>query len=114
MISLHRRNCPEAIRIASGQGSTIVSVNDFEPNEAIVYPVTIQVTAMDRYHLLRDIIHCVVEDYKVSIKSLTTTKIDEIFTCELELEVHSVTELNKLAVALDSIAGVEEVRKQLK
>ena len=114
VVSLHRRNCPEAIRIASGQGNTIVAVNDFEPNEAIVYPVCIQITAMDRYHLLRDIIHCVVEDFKVSIKGLTNSKVDEIFTCELDLEVHSVTELNKLAVALDSIAGVEEVRKQLK
>ncbi|MCR4564648.1 MAG: TGS domain-containing protein, partial [Bacteroidales bacterium] len=111
-ISIHTRNCKEALSIASAQGNTIVSVTDFDAHPDVTYPVAIHITAVDRYHLLRDIIHCIVEEYKLSMSYLTTQAKDEIFTCDVQFSVHSVTELNETVVALARLEGVEQVKKE--
>ena len=48
-ITLHKRDCPMAIRQASQHGDSIVSVN-FEENPQFLYPVRIRITGIDRYH----------------------------------------------------------------
>ena len=108
-ITVHSRNCPEAIRIASEKGHTIVAVNDFNADENILYPVQIKVIAIDRYHLLSDIINCIVENRKLSMASLSTTNQDEIASCTISFSVHSATELNATISEISAIKGVEEV-----
>ncbi len=111
-ISIHKRNCKEALSIASARGNTIVSVTDFEAQPNVTYPVNIHITAVDRYHLLRDIIHCIVEEHKLPMTSLTTQAKDEIFVCDICFAVHSVTELNETVVAIARLEGVEQVKKE--
>ncbi|MBQ1280111.1 MAG: bifunctional (p)ppGpp synthetase/guanosine-3',5'-bis(diphosphate) 3'-pyrophosphohydrolase, partial [Bacteroidales bacterium] len=41
-ITLHKRNCPSAIRMASHQGDSIVAV-DFKENDKFQYPVRVQI-----------------------------------------------------------------------
>lgn len=107
-ITVHRRNCPDAIRIASEKGNTIVSVDDFAPMQDRLYPVRIQILGIDRYHLLRDIIDCIVENHHLSMTGLTTQTRDHIATCDIEFSVHSANELQETILAIRSIPGVEE------
>lgn len=105
VITVHSRHCPVAIKMASENGSSIVSVN-FEPKEGRTYPVTIRIVAIDRYHLLRDIIDCFVERQHLSMNKLTTTTEDEIVECIIDFPVHSVDELS---ITMDSIAAIPSV-----
>ena len=47
-ITIHKRNCSEAIKIASQQGDSIVSV-DFQKDEKVLYPVSIQIVREQGY-----------------------------------------------------------------
>ncbi|MGN0188378.1 MAG: HD domain-containing protein [Candidatus Cryptobacteroides sp.] len=110
-ITIHSRNCPHAIRMASEKGHTIVAVDDFFPDDSILYPVRIQVVCVDRYHLLSDIIECITEGRKLSMTSLTTYNQDEVVSCDISFSVHSATELSDTIAGISSIKGVEEVRR---
>ena len=109
-VTIHARSCPEAIRMASEQGHTIVAVTDFLPDEKTLYPVRIDILGIDRYHLLRDIIDCIVEDHRLSLTGLTSRKEDNIAYCTIDFTVHSVQELNDTIAGISAIDGVEELQ----
>lgn len=56
-LTIHKRDCPIAIRLASQFGDDIVSV-EFEPDDTL-YPVTVTVKAVDRFHLFLDVVDCI-------------------------------------------------------
>lgn len=94
--------------MASEQGHTIVTAADFVPEENTLYPVRIDIIGIDRYHLLRDIIDCIVEDHRLSLTGLTSRKEDNIARCSIDFKVHSIQELNDAVAGISAIDGVEE------
>ncbi len=107
-ITMHKRNCHEAIRLASQYGDSIVSVN-FEENNSLLYPVSIHIRGIDRYHLLRDIIDCITEKQNLSITKLATATIDHIVECTIDFPVHSAGELQEAINSIAEIPNVDEV-----
>lgn len=110
-ITLHKRDCPVAIRLASQMGDNIVSV-DFQPDSTL-YPVTINIRAVDRYHLLIDLVDCITNDLNLSIDNLHTVTEDAIVTCSISFLVHSFTELQSIMRHIAIIPGVDEVKRAL-
>ena len=91
-------------------GDSIVAVN-FEEECTRLYPVRISVRAIDRYHLLSDLVECITERLKLSMMGLKTETVDHIGVCTIDFGVHS---MNELQTAIDSIAaidGVDEVQR---
>ena len=111
-ITLHTRHCPEAIKLASENGDMIVAV-PFEKDDELSYPVRITIIAVDRYHLLRDIIDCFVEERHMSMDKLETFTEDQIVTCTIDFPVHSSNELNATIDSISAIKGVDEVKRIL-
>lgn len=109
-ITVHKRNCPIAIGLASQKGDSIVSV-DFKENPAALYPVAIQILAVDRYHLLSDMIDSITNELNLSIGSLTTNTVDCIVNCTITFSVHSFGELQTIISHIAAIDGVEEVKQ---
>ena len=107
-VTLHKRNCTSAIRLASQQGDSIVAVS-FVPNDAFLYPVRICIRGIDRYHLLSDLVHCITETLYLSIDKLHTETIDRIAECTIDFSVHSVNELQSAMESIGRIKGVDEV-----
>ena len=107
-ISIHKRNCPDAIRLASQFGDSIVSV-EFQEEENVLYPIAIHVKAIDRYHLLSDIIDCITNKLGLSIENLHTVTVDFIVDCTIQFGIHSFGELQTITSHLYRIKGVEEV-----
>lgn len=107
-ITLHKRNCPTAIRLASQQGDSIVAV-DFQENIEFLYPVRVQVRGVDRYHLLSDLVDCITEKSRLSISKLYTESIDRIAVCTIDFAVHSAGELDAAIRLISAIKGVDEV-----
>ncbi|MFI3293593.1 MAG: HD domain-containing protein [Rikenellaceae bacterium] len=107
--TIHKRNCQTAIRLSSQRGDKIVGV---EFNEgATLYPVSLSIVGIDRYHLLSDLVDVVTNELKLSIVNLTTTTIDEIVNCTINFAVHSAEELDRAINHLRSIENIEEVRR---
>ena len=109
-ITVHKRNCPIAIGLASQKGDSIVSV-DYKESPAALYPVAIQILAVDRYHLLSDMIDIITNELNLSIGSLITNAVDCIVNCTITFSVHSFGELQTIISHIAAIDGVEEVKQ---
>ena len=107
-ISLHLRNCPDAIKLASEQGDSIVATK-FTGSPDVLYPVTIKIIAIDRRHLLRDILECITEAQNLSIITLQIACVDHIATFIMDFGVHSVDELSRALSGIAQIDGVDSV-----
>ena len=109
-IQVHKRNCQTAIRLASQDGDSIVAVN-FEKECTCLYPVRISVRAIDRYHLLSDLVDCITEKLQLSMIGLRTETADHIGVCTIDFEVHSMNELQTAMDSIGAIPGVDEVQR---
>ncbi len=109
-ITIHKRDCKEAISLVSQFGDSIVSAV-LEEKESELYPVKLSVKAVDRYHLLSDLIDTITNELRLSMLSFNTYTEDEIVTCDIVLSIHSIKELQTIIAHLDEIPGVEEIRR---
>ena len=109
-IQVHKRNCTTAIRLASQQGDSIIPVN-FEEECHCLYPVRISVRAIDRYHLLSDLVDCITEKLHLSMIGLKTETADNIGVCTIDFAVHSMNELQTAMDSIGAIEGVDEVQR---
>ena len=107
-ITLHKRNCPSAIRLASQHGDSIVSVQ-FEENSNFLYPVRIRIRGIDRYHLMSELIDCITDRLHLTMSGLSTENIDRIAVCTIDFAVHSVYELQSAMESIARIPGIDEV-----
>ena len=111
-ISIHRRDCKVAIRLASQRGDDIIAVN-FEEDREFLYPVKIDIVVIDRNHLLIDIIDCITNKLQLSLTRISTESRDAIGYCSMEFMVHSAAELQEVITTISQIDGVEEVKQSI-
>ena len=109
-ITLHKRNCPSAIRQASEQGDSIVAVN-FDEDDRFLFPVRICIRGVDRHHLLSDVVACITEQQNLSISKLVTETKDRIVETTVDFEVHSAEELQQAIDSIGEINNVDEVAR---
>lgn len=109
-VTLHKRDCKDAISLASRQGDSIVAV-DFLPDETL-YPVTIVVKAVDRFHLFVDLVDTITNKLGLSISSINTETVDDIAKVVISFGVHSAEELHAIIDAISSLPDVDEVKRQ--
>jgi guanosine-3',5'-bis(diphosphate) 3'-pyrophosphohydrolase len=107
-LSVHKRDCPLAISRAAQNGEAVRAI-EFKENADTLYPVCVHVKAIDRFHLLRDLIDCISNKLQLSIDSLKTDTVDEIVDCDIHFEVHSFSELQSVIRDISGIENVEEV-----
>ena len=72
-------------------------------------PASITVHAVDRQHLLSDLIDSISNKFRLSINSLHTVTEDEIVTCTVNFSVHSYDELQTIVDTISDIPDVDEV-----
>lgn len=109
-ITIHKRNCPDAIRQASEQGDSIVTV-DFTESDAFLYPVRAHIRSIDRYHLLIDIVSCITVQQHLSITKLVSDTVDNIVETTVDFTVHSVNELQHAMDSIGKIKNVDQVSR---
>ena len=109
-ITLHKRDCPMAIRLASQHGDSILS-QSFPENEAFLYPVRIRIKGIDRYHLMSDLIDCITDKLHLTMSSLSTENTDRIAICTIDFSVHSLHELQQAIDSISRIDGIDEVMR---
>lgn len=109
-VTMHRRNCPDAIRLASKFGDNVINAPFAEdPNKQ--YPITIAITGIDRYRFLIDVVTKITTDLHLCIDSLETSTHDEIVNLSVTFFVHSVREFVTALQSIAAIPGIDEVRQ---
>ena len=127
-ITLHRRSCPEAIRLASKYGDDVVSVSYAEDPSAppivanthtsitinrigFTYPITLEITGVDRHRLLMDLTSEIADRLHLNMDSLCISTVDCIVNCKVVIMVHSVKEMVSAIAHISKIPGIESVRQ---
>ncbi|MCH5222892.1 MAG: bifunctional (p)ppGpp synthetase/guanosine-3',5'-bis(diphosphate) 3'-pyrophosphohydrolase [Muribaculaceae bacterium] len=110
-LTIHKRDCPIAIRLAAQRGDQIESV-DFEP-DGTLYPVTVSIKAIDRVHLFVDIADCISKRLNLNMTSYMSSCKDYIASIEISFGVHSFSELETIMKSISSIDGVDEVKRKI-
>lgn len=111
-LHIHRKSCQEVIRLASKYGDAIEAM-DFPVNEKQLYPVTLHVRAIDRYHLLIDLIDTITNELHLTIDSLSTSTADEIVDCKITFFVTCVKDFLSVQDKIYQIDGVDEIQQIL-
>ena len=110
-LSIHKRDCPIAIRLASQQGDRIESV-DFEP-DGTLYPVIVKITGIDRVHLFVDIADCISKKLNLNMNSYNSSCKEYIANVEISFGVHSFEELETICSSISAIDGIDEVKRKI-
>ena len=108
-ITVHRRDCTLAISLVSQFGDNIVAADDFKENSETLYPASLTLKAVDRKHLLSDIIETISNQLHLSILSLNTNTVDEIVTTTINFTIHNYQELRTIVQNIQNIPDVDEV-----
>ena len=83
----------------------------FEDSTERIYPVSISIKGINRYHFLIDVVNKITNDLHLSIDSLNTTTNDEIVDLTVVFYVHSLSELLSAMQSIYAIPGIDEVRE---
>ncbi len=125
-IMLHRRSCPEAIRLASKYGDNVVSIGyakDIAEPPIVVhsptsitinrvgftYPITLGIKGVDRPRMLMDLTSEIADRLHLNMDSLSISTKDCIFDCTVTIMVHNVQEKTSVIAQLRKLPGVEAV-----
>ena len=109
--TVHKRDCPIAIRLAAQFGDNIKSI-DYKADKTL-YPVSITIRAVDRVHLFVDIADCISNKLNLNMESYNSRNVDSIVTMEISLGVHSYEELETIINTIASIDAVDEVKRKI-
>lgn len=107
-VTVHKRDCPVAIKLASQFGDNITSV-DFQPDDTL-YLVRLDIRCVDRSHMIIDLVECISDKLNLSIRSINTKTEDSISTINITLGVHSYSELKEIMRHISEIPDIDEVQ----
>ena len=107
-VSVHRTDCVNFIHLVETQPERMVEVH-WQPTDASVFLVAIQVEALDRTRLLSDVTR-VLSDQHVNIlsASVTTTR-DRVAVSRFTFEMGAPKHLGHVLRAVRAIDGVYDV-----
>ena len=109
-IVIHKRDCPEALRLKSQHGPKIVETK-WENTEEKIYNATIEVEGIDRKHILMDILKIISEDLDANIKKLTVNTFGGIFNAKINIYVSHVNDIKKICKETMKINGIERTSR---
>jgi GTP pyrophosphokinase len=106
-VSVHRADCANAASLAAGQGDRLIDV-DWDESHQGTFVAAIEVKALDRGRLLRDVA-AAMSDHHVNILSSTThTGPDRVSKMRFEFELADPGHLESLLSTLRGIDAVYE------
>ena len=111
-VSVHRSDCSNAVSLADAQGDRLIDV-EWDTDIAAVFIASIEVKALDRSRLLRDI-SAVLADHHVNIVACNTiTGADRISKMRFDFELGEVSHLDRLLGTIKQIDGIYDAYRVL-
>jgi GTP pyrophosphokinase len=104
-VSVHRADCANAVSLAAGQADRLIEV-EWDNDPAGVFIASIELKALDRAKLLRDVT-AAFADHHVNILTCTTqTGSDRVSKMRFDMEIGDPSHLDSL---LSTIRGIDSV-----
>src|SRR6202008_4665937 len=111
-VSVHRSDCANAVSLSGAQGERLIDVEWDEESPAF-FIASIEVKALDRRWLLRDVA-AVVSDHHVNVlSSSTAVGSDRIAKMRFEFELSDVSHLDSLLRAIKDVDSVYDTYRVL-
>lgn len=111
-VILHKRSCPEAVRLKSNQGENILDVK-WEVSSGTRFTETIEIRGIDQIKLLSKIMSVISLQENINATELHITTKDGIFTGRIHLEVQNKQQLEKLCAEIEKINKVDSAVRVL-
>jgi GTP pyrophosphokinase len=109
-VSIHLRNCEEALRLKSKYGPKITSVCwDAVPFQN--FNAFIEVNGIDRKRMLLDIVQVISDRFDNNINHLDVSGVNGIFKAVINVSVKQANEVKNICDALSSIEGIDKVSR---
>ncbi|MFM7899364.1 MAG: ACT domain-containing protein, partial [Actinomycetota bacterium] len=108
-VTVHRVDCANAMALTSDQGQRVIDVEWANIDSADTFVAAVEVVALDRTRLLRDVANAL-SDQRVNIVSCTThTGSDRVARMRFEFEFSDPEHLQSMLTVIKNIDGVYDV-----
>lgn len=107
-VTVHKRSCPEAIRLMSSFGDKIVQVK-WVSHKLMSFLAVIKITGIDTPGIVNDITAQVAREEEVNMRLIHFESRDGIFEGVIHLYVHNTADLNRIVTRIAALKGVENV-----
>jgi GTP pyrophosphokinase len=109
-IVIHKRNCPEALKIMSQQGDNIITA-EWTKFKKHSYLTRIKLNGFDRMGIVNEITTIISKQHNINMRTVHFDTHDGIFEGDLYLYIHNVHDLNDLISRLSKIKGIDHVER---
>ena len=109
-VQVHKSSCPEGIKLKSHFGNRVIEIS-WGDYKQYTFNAGITFTGIDRVGILNRIIAKISEDVNVNIKSMNISSKDGIFDGRVDVNVHSVKDVQQLCSLIAKVDGVNTVHR---
>ena len=110
-IIIHNKSCPEAIKLMSSHGDTIVEAN-WTKSKVLSYLIHLFIRGFDQQGIANKITNLISNEYQINMRSINLDAHDGIFEGNLYLYVQNTEMLDALVSKLLNIKGVDTVNRK--
>ncbi|MDL2231330.1 RelA/SpoT family protein [Porphyromonadaceae bacterium OttesenSCG-928-L07] len=107
-ITVHKRRCPEAIRLMASYGDKIVPV-EWVTQKLMSFPAIIKILGIDRVGLVSDVTTTISKESEVNMRIVHFETIDGVFEGMVHVYVHNTEDLSRLITRISNVKGVKQV-----
>lgn len=107
-VTVHKRSCPEAIRLMASFGDKIVPVK-WVSHKLMSFLAVIKITGLDTPGIVCEITALIAKEEKVNMRMIHFDSRDGIFEGVIHLYVHNTADLNNIVSRISQVKGVENV-----
>jgi len=108
-VVVHKVSCPKAMRLKSAYGSRLVATR--WAGKADKFMATITIDGIDRMGVLEEITSKVSKDLGINIRGLNISTSQDVFHCELTVQIDTVETLNRICSSVKQIKGVKFAKR---
>lgn len=109
-VTVHKRSCPEAIRLMASFGDKIVPVK-WVSHKLMSFLAVIKLTGIDRPGIVSEITTLIAKEEKVNMRMVHFDSRDGIFEGMIHLYVHNTDDLSNIVTRISQLQGVETVMR---
>jgi GTP pyrophosphokinase len=110
-IIIHRKKCPEAIKLMSSRGEDIIQAT-WNKFKVLSYLTHLYVRGLDRQGMANQITNIISNEYGINMRSINLDAHDGVFEGHLYVYIHNTDNLNILISKLQKIKGIDTVSRQ--
>jgi GTP pyrophosphokinase len=111
-VSVHRADCANAVALSTTMGERAIEV-EWDRERAGMYVVSVEIEALDRSRLLRDVTTVFADHHLNVVSSFTHTGSDRVARLRYDLELADPSHLNSVLATLKKVDSVYDAYRVL-